>query len=300
MKIAVLITCHNRQAKTEKCLRSLKVAVNEYTQKPDNSLVIEIFLTDDGCTDGTVKIARNVFSGEKVLHIIQGDGNLYWAGGMRLCWNEALKRHDEWDYYLLLNDDVELFPDVFKELFSAQDYVVKLYGKEGIISGITCSKEPEKVMTYGGSIWVNKFLGKSKRLEPRGEPQLCDFTNANILLIPGIIVSQIGVFYDKYRHGQADYDYSVRARKAGYAVVLSAGFCGYCEKDFFDKKVYSEKIISMSLQERKAYFSNPLHSSDDYIRFSFRTSPMRVPIVWIGRMLNLYFPRLYYRMSEIR
>lgn len=300
MDIAVLLTCHNRREKTVKCLRSLKDALIAYNTTAKEIISIEIFLTDDGCTDGTSDAVSSVYPEENILHILRGDGNLFWAGGMRLCWREAMKHHAEWGYYLLLNDDVELMPNVFSELFKSELYAVEHAGKEGIVSGITCSKAIPHKMTYGGDVWINRIMATSKRLKPNGQPQLCDITNANILLVPQIIVDKIGIFYEKYRHGQADYDYSFMARKMGYPVILTAEFCGFCEKDHLDKDTIAKKIIAMSLKERKEYFSNPIHSNRDYLRFIRRISPIRVPIVWIGRFLNLYCPKFYYRIIGIR
>lgn len=300
MNISVLLTCHDRRAKTVACLQSLGRALEAYNAQHDEPIRIEIFLTDDGCTDGTAEAAREVFPDPQVLHILQGDGNLFWAGGMRFCWREALKRHNEWDYYLLLNDDVELMDNVFDELFEAQRYAVEHYGKEGVCSGITSAKDDPEKLTYGGNVWVNRFLATQKRLVPDGKPQLCDLTNANILLVPAKVVDAIGIFDEEYRHGAADYDYSFRTRKAGYPVILTAHFCGKCDNDHPDPKVVAEKVKNMSLKQRKAYFCHPLHSNKDYLYYIRRTSPLRYPMVWLGRQANLYFPKLYYRLSGLR
>lgn len=297
MDIAVLLTCHNRRAKTENCLRSLKDALAAYNNEAKEKVCVEIFLTDDGCTDGTAEAARGVFPDDKMLHILKGDGNLYWAGGMRFCWREAMKRHSEWDYYLLLNDDAELMQNVLTELFYAEQFAEEHYRKKGLVSGITCSKLNTKEITYGGEVRTNRFLARLKRLTPNGEPQLCDLTNANILLVPAMIVDDIGIFYEKYRHGKADYDYSVMARRAGYPVVLTANPCAYCERDHWDGNERAKKVISMSLEERKSYFANPVHSMSDHIMYVRRTSPIRLPMVWIGRMLNLYCPKFYYHIK---
>lgn len=299
-KIAVLLTCHNRRMKTERCLASLVEAINGNKKKEEDSVEIEIFLTDDGSTDGTADAAKAAVGPAVSLNILNGNGDLYWAGGMRYCWKEAMKRHKEWDYYLLLNDDTELMPNVFQELFFAEKYAVDNYGKEGIASGITCSKENKNDLTYGGDVWINKFFAKRKSLKPNGRPQLCDLANANILLVPKTVVDRIGIFYEGYRHGKADYDYSDMARRAGLPVVLTANYCGYCERDHWNGQLYAQKILSMSLKERKTFFANPVHSNSDYLRFIMRTSPIRLPMVWVGRMLNVYLPKLYYRLYGTR
>lgn len=300
MKIAVLLTCHNRKAKTERCLRSLKDALNTYNENEENRIHLEVFLTDDGCTDGTADAARSVFSDEKELHILQGDGNLYWAGGMRFCWKEAMKRHSEWDYYLLLNDDVELMNNLFDELLVVEKYAWDHYSKCGLVSGITCAQDNPDKLTYGGSVWKNRLLATKKRLVPGGKPQLCNQTNANILFVPQNIVDVVGILSEKYFHSAADYDYSYRVSNAGYPVLLTANFCGKCDYDHTDTNTRAEMVMKMRLKERKEYFSNPVRSDKDYLLLISQISPLRYPLVWLGRKLNIYFPRLYYRISNKR
>lgn len=301
MKIAVLLTCHNRKEKTKKCLASLNNALNSYNTKVEEKVSVEIFLTDDGCTDGTVEAARELFPDENVLHILNGDGSLYWAGGMRFCWNEAKKRHFEWDYYLLLNDDVELMDNLFDELFSTKEYNKMHFGKEGLCSGNTCWRDNPNKRSYGGRVWVSRFWATHRPLEPTGEPQLCDLVNANILLVPKEVVDKIGVLYKGFRHSEADYDYGIMARKAGFPVVVTAHFCGIADNDHVDhNKDVSVKVMSMSLKERKEWFENPIHSDADYLCFISRTSPLRYPIVWLGGVLRIYCPKFYYKLNGVR
>ena len=97
-KVAVLLTCHNRKAKTIECLKSLFKAIQ--FSKADSSF--SVYLVDDGSTDGT---AEAVLSNFPEVNVINGSGNLFWAGGMRLAWNTALQSNP--DYYLLLNQLVQ-------------------------------------------------------------------------------------------------------------------------------------------------------------------------------------------------
>ena len=299
MKIAVLLTCFNRKQKTVSCLDGLFSAQHAFNARTKDQMELEVFLTDDGCTDGTADALKSQFS-DHTIHILQGTGSMYWAGGMRFCWREAMKRHSEWDYYLLINDDTEMIKNLFEELFEAEKYAVEHYGQEGIISGITCAKDDSSKLTYGGDVWVNRFLGTTRRLTPNGEPQMCDFTNANILLVPSKVVDKIGIFIDEFHHGKADYDYSNYARKNGIPVLLTANFCGRCDFDHPNYKEIANKVSAMSLKERKAYFNSPIHSIADYLLLVKRTSPLRYPIVWFSRRLNLYFPQFYYKISGSR
>lgn len=96
--IAVLLTVHDRKNKTLRCLENL------YKQVLPNYLRLDIYLTDDGCTDGTPEAIKRQFP---KVHIIKGDGNLFWNRGMYRAWEEAAKQ--DYNFYLWLNDDSYLF-----------------------------------------------------------------------------------------------------------------------------------------------------------------------------------------------
>ena len=138
--IAVIITCYNRKAKTLACLDRLF-----HAQEVQGDVELSVFLTDDGCTDGTADAVRTTFAG-KDIHILQGNGQLYWAGGMLLAWKAAMSQSKEWDFYLLLNDDTFVMEGVFKELFSTHEHSLRTFGKAGIYSGVTCDPhDPQRI-----------------------------------------------------------------------------------------------------------------------------------------------------------
>lgn len=296
--IAVLVTCHNRKAKTLSCFSTLFAALDKYNGCRDASEQIRIvtYLTDDGCTDGTADAVRQLIDYQE-YNVIQGDGNLFWNGGMRAAWNEALKRHEEWDFYLLINDDTDIMENAFEELLKTHDYCIEKYGRDGMYSGITCSKTDDTV-SYGGTVFTNRFLAKTKQLGPTGEPQMCDLTNANILLVSKDVVDEIGIFWEGYKHGIADSDYAMKARKHGIPVLLTSCFVGRCNYDHDHDKEESAKVMAMSLSERRKYFSKPTRSNRDYVKFVWRHETLRLPMVLFGRFMNVYFPKLYYSMKN--
>lgn len=301
VKIAVLLTCFNRKAKTLSCLGTLYKVLKKYNDERgvESRLDLTVYLTDDGCTDGTSDAIRAEFPDKEII-ILQGSGSLFWCGGMCFAWQRALESDIKWDYFLLLNDDVELMDNLFDELFATNDYCINHYKRGGLYSGITCSISDHSITTYGGNIWTNKFLGKSRRLIPVGKPQMCDTANANILLVSQKIVEEIGIFYGGYSHGCADYDYAILARKKDIPVLVTSAFCGCCDDDHDNLASNTENILKMNLEQRKKYFSNPLHSNVDYLKYIKRHFVIRYPFVFLGRILNIYFPRFYYYISNIR
>lgn len=299
-RVAVVITCHDRKEKTVSCISNLKKAEDYYNSRNTSTMLeLSLYITDDGCTDGTVDAVRGVW-GDKGLTILTGDGNLYWARGMRLAWNKALADEAEWDFYLLVNDDTFIYEDGFEQLIKCHEFSIGKYGKSGIYSGITCDVVEKERITYGGYVWTNYFLGRDRLLIPVGEPQMCDKANSNIMLVSGCVVKEIGIFWDGYEHSCADYDYSMQARKAGFPVLVTSSTCGVCEYDHHTEDDGKKKILQMNFKERKAYFSHPLHSSADILRLKKRNTPLRYPLGVVGRWINLYFPKIYYGLSDIR
>lgn len=300
INIAIIITCFNRKEKTTRCLESLFASETRYNATHGNSTIsLSIFLTDDASSDGTAEAVKSVCYGHE-LRIIQGNGHCYWAGGMRMAWSEALKEPEKWDFYGLVNDDTYAYYDAFDTLLSTHEFAMQHYGSGGIYSGITCDTTDKKRITYGGYVWTNYLLGKDRLLKPTGTPQMADKANCNLTLVHNSVVEAIGIFWHGYQHGAADYDYSMTARKRGIPVLVTAKVAGECEYDHNSEEGTKLKLLSMTLGERKAYFNNPLHSSLDVLRLKRRCTPIRYPLGWLGRTLNLYSPKLYYFLSNLR
>src|SRR5450756_929351 len=126
-RIAVLLTCFNRKEKTLQCLESV------FAQRMPDGVQVQVFLVDDGSKDGTSDAVRLLFP---QVRIQSGDGNLFWAGGMRLVWRAVLQSGG-FDYFWLVNDDTVMHPDALENLLKADSYAKAVFGKSGIYSGST-------------------------------------------------------------------------------------------------------------------------------------------------------------------
>lgn len=297
MNIAVILTCHNRREKTIRSLSCLFAAADAYNSSANEKISLSVYLTDDGSTDGTAEAVRQAFTNRKIV-IIPGDGNRYWAGGMRLAWSEAMKKEEATDFYLLLNDDTYVFPSVFGELISTHRYCIDTFGKPGIYSGITCDENDESTITYSGDVFDAQR--RLTRLGPAAEPQHVDITNANALLVPKSVVDDIGIFYSGYTHSCADNDYAIQANRHGHPALITANVCAYCENDHKNAKDETMKLAGMSYAERKKYLSHPLHSDPEYLEYIRRNFPKQYPITWTLRKIRLICPKLYIKINKLR
>ncbi|WP_298480611.1 glycosyltransferase family 2 protein [uncultured Maribacter sp.] len=279
--IAVLLTCYNRKEKTIKSLEHLF----EASKLIKNELNLSIYLTDDGSTDGTSNAVSEKFPN---ITILKGNGSLFWAGGMRNSWNEALKK--TYDGYLLLNDDTNVFPNLFNELFLTHAKGIEKHGISGIYIGST-KDEQSKKLSYGGAILTNKFLFKYHFISPTGSVQNCHLGNANIMLVAHEVVAKIGILSEGYAHGVADYDYTLKAIRKNIPVLITPNFCGSCTDDH--ENIY-DNYHSKTIKERYRLLKNPLGLDfNSNLTLMKRHFPFRVPFVIVSAILKVLLPKIY-------
>jgi GT2 family glycosyltransferase len=217
MRIAVLITSHNRVATTIRCLEALLT-----NQDPEFEL--EPFVVDDGSTDGTSATVSHRFP---AVHLVQGSGFLYWSRGMNLAWKTALA--ENFDAYLWLNDDVVLSPNAVRTLVQTYKDFNHDRGSDCLVVG--CLTDPDSgIYTYGVGIRdSNWHPGRGRMLEPSPEnPVEAESFHGNVVLVPHSVVEKIGIIDSIFSHAMGDTDYSLRATKAGVKILAAPGFVGTC------------------------------------------------------------------------
>lgn len=285
--IAVILTVHNRLDKTVACLNAV------FNQREKYSFFnVDVFLTDDGSTDDTSKILRNRFSA-KPLHILSGNGNLYWNGGMINSWKAAIE-HGGYDGYLWLNNDIIVLPNLWNELEQADEYSRKQFGKGGIYVGST--KDPlTGEFTYGGFEFTNQWTLKDRFLHPNGHFQLCQCAHGNVTYISHDVVEKMGILCEQYLHGGGDHDYTYLAYKAGFPLIVLKDYVGICENDH-QQGGYAD-FLSMSLKQRIKYLYSPLgFNLHNTLLLQKRCFPYRYPFVWLMGYLKAFFPKMYFKI----
>lgn len=289
-RIATLLTCYNRKLKTMACLDVLFHAFDTSSAEVE----VVVFLTDDG-TDGTAQIIKEQFF-DRDIHLLQGTGDLYWTGGMRNSWKEAIKEGG-FDGYLWLNDDAFVFPDLVSKLISADLFCRDKYKTGGIYVGSTCDHTHSKC-TYGGLRLNNNFLNTGCLLTPNDEYQNCDMSHGNITYVSADVVDKIGVFHDGYKHGYADFGYTFLAKKKNLPLFVLPGFLGVCDNDH--DKFYA-KFVKLNFRERVASLYSPLGLQfEGYLLFQREFFPYRYPFVLLSGWFKVLFPKSYLRLNRFR
>ncbi|MEO0647557.1 MAG: glycosyltransferase family 2 protein, partial [Cyanobacteria bacterium J06650_10] len=218
--IAVLMTCHNRRKTTLSCLAALH----------KQSLPFHVYLVDDGSQDGTTQAVKEHYPN---THIIPGDGNLFWVGGMRLAFAAALAK--EYEFYLWLNDDTILTLEALEKLTHTYNTVKTKVANHQHSSAIIVGSVQDPIsgeLTYGGRKKGGKwYYKKLLPVIPTHEPQPCSTMQGNIVLIPHDVATAVGNIDAAFVHTFGDLDYGLRARKLGYSIWVAPSYLGTCEQN---------------------------------------------------------------------
>jgi GT2 family glycosyltransferase len=219
VRIAVLLTCHNRRPKTLACLEALL-----HQQTHISGTELQVYLVDDGSTDGTTAAVQAAYPSVKIL---SGSGHLFWNGGMRVAFAEAMQF--DYDYYLWLNDDTLLYPTALSTLLDVADRLTQQDQHQAIIGGAT--QDPlTGEFTYGGMEKTSKWHPlKFQPVLPGSTPKPCLTLNGNCVLISRAVVQAIGNLDPAFTHSTGDMDYGLRNRQKGGSVWLAPGYLGSCE-----------------------------------------------------------------------
>ncbi|MEH2454342.1 glycosyltransferase family 2 protein [Nostoc sp.] len=215
-QLAVIMTCFNRCETSLNCLRALAQQTKSF----------DIYLTDDGSYDGTSKAVK-VFYPQ--VQILQGNGNLFWVGGMRLAFAEAMQK--DYDYYLWLNDDTILESNTLERLLTLHKKLLESGRENSILVGTTQDSITIEA-SYGGAVKSCKWY--SNKYEFLGSTQVfqeCDTMFGNCVLIPRAVVKKVGNLDAAFIHSLGDLDYGLRARKSGCSIWVVPGYVGTCGKN---------------------------------------------------------------------
>ena len=273
--IAALFTCHNRVTETLDCLNMLFNCT-----LPDCINKLDVFLVDDGSTDKTTEKIQEQFPN---ITIIQGNGNLFWNQGMRKSWITASK--EEYDFYLLLNDDIQLFKNSILSLFNAYKEAIKLNSKGVLITGAFKNNDTTNEFSYGGR---NK---NNENVIPNGNIQPCVYVNGNALLVSKEIYHVLGVLAIEYTHAMGDFDYGLRAIKNGFKNYTTKKYIGVCA---INKNAENWANPKLSLKRRHQLFTSPRGLNiKEYTLFRKKFWKKSWPIFVIKAYLKLLFPKGY-------
>lgn len=248
IKIAVVLTCFNRINKTKCCMDALY----KQSVKYKNEIEFDIYVCDDGSTDGTKEMLKQYALNVTIL----SGSNLYWNKGMYLAMQSAVL--DKHDFYLMINDDVKFYSNFIEIMLNAY----KEAGESCGISGATQANR-RKLTTYGGRMFHDNCF-----LDPNKGVQECNLANWNCFLIDQVVINQVGIIDPNYDHSYGDYDYSMAMQRNGFKVYLAGEYVGTCDRNTLDGTFKDKKL---SKKQRFLHFFSPKGMSlKSGIRYSMK------------------------------
>lgn len=215
LNIAVIMTVFNRKATTLACLSKL-----EAQRDVSDQFTISVTIVDDASTDGTAD-AVSATGYPFPVKILHSPGDLFWARGMAVAHRVASA--DQPDLILWLNDDVELDIDAIERMVN----LALNENMKSIVVGATRSPNGADI-TYTGARRRSIRPGSLVSVSPQSEHIEIDAFNGNCVLVPKHCYSALGSVDQRFEHAYGDIDYGLRARSAGFRVLLLADTVGTC------------------------------------------------------------------------
>lgn len=231
MQVAILSACYNRKELTKRCLDSL---ICQFASIMDKQF--DIYVYDDASTDGTLEMIEEEFPN---VQVARGAGETYWCKSMHYLMKLAVEKN--YDFYIMINDDVCFYNNAIEEMFRAY-YMSKK--KCGIVGAFQSAVSKE--YTYGGRDRQTKLL------KPNGQIQQCFWADWNCFMVDADVIKSIGIIDGKYQHAWGDWDYSYRMIKSGISIYETGDYIGECEINSI-KNTYRDNTLSRRTRLKKLF-----------------------------------------------
>ncbi|NGX47405.1 MAG: N-acetylglucosaminyl-diphospho-decaprenol L-rhamnosyltransferase [Chlamydiae bacterium] len=203
--VAIIVLNWNGKEDTRKCLISLQALTYPH---------IEIFIIDNGSTDGSKEVFRKEFP---TLRLIETKVNLGYAGGNNVGIEIALK--EEFDFVFVLNNDTVVDPGIVEAFLSGFSEE-----KVGILGAkIYRMDEPNRLDHLGG-LWNPKkidfdYVGyRAIDGEEYSSSKELDYVCGAALMMRREVLEKVGLFDPRFFLFWEEADFCFRARRAGFLV----------------------------------------------------------------------------------
>lgn len=208
-----------------------------------------LIIVDDGSTNGVVERCKERFPAVEVL---RGDGNLWWAGGMRMGMARALDRNV--DAIIWLNHDC--LPDA--GTLPALAELAARAGTGAVSAWCYCREDPAFGVNPGFRNWNEIPVAE---LEQGGLVEV-DGVNGNCTAISADAIRKVGLPHTHRHPHYGDGPYTWRLHRAGFRNFVAPTSRAALEREF-------ERCISE--QDHSSFWNASLSEKLKYYFFSNRS-----------------------------
>jgi GT2 family glycosyltransferase len=202
--IWVLLPIHNRRAVTERFVRGLVAQTDQN---------YHLVLIDDGSTDGSAQAVCSLLPGATVL---RGRGNWWWGGGLQHGLRWLLRgKLSRGDLVLIANSNTVVEPGFLKA------------GRAALAPHPSSLLQAQLYrLSDGGFVEAGVHVDWEKlRFEGVADPDEINCLSTRGLLLRADDLVAIGGFHTwLLPHYGSDYEFTIRARRRGFALISDPGF----------------------------------------------------------------------------
>jgi GT2 family glycosyltransferase len=216
-RVAIVTPVHNRCDLTLLCLRSL-------ARLYISGLEVFTVIVDDGSTDDTAERVRSEFPD---VEIVEGDGNLWFSGGMNRGFEAALRRDP--DYILSINNDT-----VFDRMLLQNMIETAERHPRSIVGALLLLwDQPHRVFQVAPK-W-NALWGGFRHWQQQtvwtvpGRPWKVEIIVGNCVLFPVEAIRECGLMDEKRFPHYGDAEYTPRMRRAGWTLLIDPRARAFCQ-----------------------------------------------------------------------
>jgi len=263
----------NGKEDTIECIRSLKKL--DYPR-------LEIVVVDNGSTDGSVPAFKATYPD---ITIIENGRNLGYAEGFNAGARYAVEEGA--DYFLILNNDTVVDPDMLKELVRVAEQDTRI----GFVSGkVYFYNDPNRLQTIGAMsdpvFLVGEGLGYGELDEGQyDEVREFDFVDDVFLLVRSAVFDQVGGYDPTFFLMYEETDWCVRVRRAGFKIV-------YTPRAKIWHKGNRDPLTGVST-------THQFYRARNQIPFVYRNSSGKQFRRFLAALLTGYAPRKIWYLTKI-
>lgn len=211
----------NRLEMTKDMLQDLQA------QRMDEAL--QIVVIDDGSSDGTAQF----LAGQSHVTVVKGDGSLWWGGaieaGLQAVWRSAQTT----DWVLFVNNDTHIQSDFVQQLLQT----ARRMAPAAVGSIIRQNAAPFLVRSVGPKIDAWRMLVGDlldiQRPDAADSVQQVDALSGRGVLFPALALKQVRGMRPRWLpHYLADYEVSLRVRRAGWKLLVDPAAAVFSEDEY--------------------------------------------------------------------